>query len=73
MQINIEDKMVVATMTEREAGKIMESLDSMPSIPADLKPFQEVFKGISIPGKRRGEVRHEWGDPLDLDPDIGPA
>ncbi|MBN2898386.1 MAG: hypothetical protein JXO44_06410 [Clostridia bacterium] len=73
MQINIEDKMVVATMTEREAGKIIESLDGISSIPADLKPLQEAFKGINIPNKRRGEVRHEWGDPLDLDPDIGPA
>lgn len=73
MQVNVEDKMVVATMSEREAGKIMESMASLSSIPADLKLFHELFKGINVPYKRRGEVRHEWGDPLDVDPDIGPA
>jgi hypothetical protein len=73
MQVNVEDKMVVATMSKREVGKIMESLASMSSISGDLKPFQELFTGIDIPNKTRGEVRHEWGDPLDMDPDIGPA
>ncbi len=73
MQVNVEDKMIVAVMSEREAGKMMESLSGMSNVPADLKPFVSLFDNLSIPAKRRGEVRHEWGDPLDMDPDIGPA
>ncbi|MBU2835652.1 hypothetical protein A6M27_03920 [Acidithiobacillus thiooxidans] len=73
MQVNVKDQTVVATMTEREAGKIIESLSSIASLPKELAPLKDLFDGISVPAARRGELRHEWGDPLDMDPDIGPA
>lgn len=73
MQVNIEDKNVIATLSTREAGKITESLQTMATVPSDLKDFLALFSEIKIPDERRGELRHEWGDPLDMDPDIGPA
>ncbi|PKY10048.1 hypothetical protein B1757_12265 [Acidithiobacillus marinus] len=73
MQVNIEDKNVAVSLSAREAGKIRESLQALTTVPGDLKDFHALFGEIEVPDARRGELRHEWGDPLDIDPDIGPA
>lgn len=74
MQITtVDNKQVIADMSIREAGKLKASLDSLPTLPPSLKPLLDALSGLPIPQMTRGERRHEWGDPLDMDPDIGPA
>lgn len=73
MQIKAADNQkVVVSMSVREAGKIRSSLDALATIPPVLKPLVDVLAGIAIPNPVRGELRYEWGDPLDMDADIGP-
>lgn len=66
-------KQVTATLTLREAGKLAASLRGLSPLPAALAPLLDLLKDVPTPEATRGELRHEWGDPLDTDHDIGPA
>lgn len=71
MQVNTQKKTVEVKMTTRETGKMAECLRGLEPIPGSLAPFAELFNDVIIPDSSRGELRHEWGALLDMDPDIG--
>lgn len=74
MRANTEKQQVVVTMTAREAGKMAENLNALdPRGQKVLVQLQAIFADLPTPTVLRGEVRHEFSDPLDMDPDIGAA
>lgn len=66
MRVNIDDQMILVTMTEHEVGKIHEALDGLAAIPSDLMPFKSAFEGMRIPAQTRDDQRHQWADVSDL-------
>lgn len=73
MRVNIDDKLILVTMTEQEAGKIREALDGLAVIPSDLLPFKSAFEGMRIPSQTRDEQRHQWSDVSDLELESEPV
>lgn len=67
-----KEQQITAVMSLREAGKLKANLAQLPAL-AVLKPLTEAMANIPVPAASRGELRHEWGDPMDMDADIGPA
>lgn len=74
MRCNTEKKDVVIRMTAREAGKMAENLKAMDAGSNKmLGQLKALFESVPVPEPMRAEVRHEYSDALDMDPDIGPA
>ena len=74
MRCNTEKKDVVIRMTAREAGKIAENLSTMNAGSNKmLEQLKALFEAVPVPESTRAEVRHEYSDALDMDPDIGAA
>ncbi len=68
-----KEQQVTVVMSLREAGKLKANLTQLTPITAVIKPLLEALAAIPVPSATRGELRHEWGDPMDMDADIGPA
>lgn len=74
MRCNTEKKDVVIRMSAREAGKMAENLKAMDAGSNKmLGQLKALFESVPVPESTRAEVRHEYSDALDMDPDIGPA
>lgn len=74
MRCDTEKKDVVIRMTAREAGNMAENLSAMNAGSNKmLGQLKTLFEGVPVPESTRAEVRHEYSDALDMDPDIGPA